>query len=181
MHKLKFRDKFGDSLDLSCCSDNTTESIKHHHLNCCKFNLASQFLLRNIGIINSNLLSVNELYLLLSSNSNLANNINTISNMLLTTQHSMIFWFYCHRHRYLLYCYIFQMFLRANLCLVFMNPFDKKIEIFKEIILNIFSNYSLWKTIICNDKDPPWLTDRIYKNIYKSFSKIINANLCLIV
>lgn len=73
------------------------------------------------------------------------------------------------------------MFLRANLCLVFMNPFDKKIEIFKEIILNIFSNYSLWKTIICNDKDPPWLTDRIYKNIYKSFSKIINANLCLIV
>ena len=36
----------------------------------------------------------------------------------------------------------------------------KKVEIFKEIILNIFSNYCPSKTIICNDKDPLWLTDR---------------------
>lgn len=51
---------------------------------------------------------------------------------------------------------------------------DKKVEIFNEIILNIFSNYCPSRTIVCNDKNPPWLTDRIKtlmeeKNAFYSF------------
>ena len=53
--------------------------------------------------------------------------------------------------------------------------FVKKIEIINGIIPIIFSNYCLFKTIICNDKDPPWLTDRI-----KNLIEIKNA-LCKII
>ena len=38
---------------------------------------------------------------------------------------------------------------------------NKKVEILKEIILNIFCNYCTSKNIFCNDNDPPWLLDRI--------------------
>ena len=37
----------------------------------------------------------------------------------------------------------------------------KKVEIFNKIILNMISNYCASKTIICNDKNPPWLTGTI--------------------
>ena len=44
---------------------------------------------------------------------------------------------------------------------------DKKVELFNETILNIFSNYCPNKVITCNDKDPPWLTVEIKTLIKK--------------
>ena len=42
---------------------------------------------------------------------------------------------------------------------------DSKIEIFNEVLLNIFSNYCPSKKITCNDNEPPWLTDKIKRMI----------------
>ena len=35
---------------------------------------------------------------------------------------------------------------------------NKKVSIFNETILNILSNYIPHETLVCDDKDPPWLT-----------------------
>ena len=59
--------------------------------------------------------------------------------------------------------------------------FIKNVEIFREMNLNIFSNYYPSKTIICIDKGPPWLKDRIKvliekKNaLYKGFLKMMTV------
>ena len=42
---------------------------------------------------------------------------------------------------------------------------DEQVNIFNETLLNIFSNFCPHKTITCNDKDPPWLTDDIKRII----------------
>ena len=63
------------------------------------------------------------------------------------------------------------------------NPFflhknvDNKIELFKEILINIFSNFVPHKAVTINDEDLPWMTQSIkdkiqWKNsIYKQFVK----------
>ena len=38
---------------------------------------------------------------------------------------------------------------------------NKKVDIFNRTILNILSNFIPRKTIVCNDKDPPWFNNRI--------------------
>ena len=43
---------------------------------------------------------------------------------------------------------------------------EEQIKFFNETLLNIFSNFCPHKTITCNDKDPPWLTDDIKRIIY---------------
>ena len=35
---------------------------------------------------------------------------------------------------------------------------NKKVSIFSETILNVLSNYIPHETLVCDDKDPPWLT-----------------------
>ena len=39
----------------------------------------------------------------------------------------------------------------------------EQVHFFNKIILNIFHNYILNKTILCNDKDPPWFDNEIRK------------------
>ena len=39
----------------------------------------------------------------------------------------------------------------------------ERVHFFNKIILNIFHNYILNKTILCNDKDPPWFDNEIRK------------------
>ena len=38
---------------------------------------------------------------------------------------------------------------------------EEQVNLFNETLLNIFSNFCPNKTISCDDKDPPWLTDDI--------------------
>ena len=48
---------------------------------------------------------------------------------------------------------------------------NEKVSLFKKTILNILNNYIPHETIICDDKDPPWLYCRI-KSLMKSKDKI---------
>ena len=43
----------------------------------------------------------------------------------------------------------------------------EQVHFFNKIILNIFHNYILNKTILCNDKDPPWFDNEIRKILTK--------------
>ena len=61
---------------------------------------------------------------------------------------------------------------------VFRNlEIDGKIQIFNNTILNIFSNFCPSKTITCDDKDPPWITEQIKRfiiqkdNAYKKYAR----------
>ena len=41
----------------------------------------------------------------------------------------------------------------------------EQVELFNEILLNIFHNFIPNKTIVCDDRDPPWMNDVIKKMI----------------
>ena len=43
----------------------------------------------------------------------------------------------------------------------------EKIHFFNKTILNIFHNYISNKTILCNDKDPPWFNNEIRRTLTK--------------
>ena len=43
----------------------------------------------------------------------------------------------------------------------------ERVHFFNKIILNIFHNYILNKTILCNNKDPPWFDNEIRKILTK--------------
>ena len=52
------------------------------------------------------------------------------------------------------------------------NSFEDKnvheqVHFFNKRILNIFRNYVLNKTVLCNDKDPPWFNNEIRKVLTK--------------
>ena len=38
---------------------------------------------------------------------------------------------------------------------------NEKVNFFNNTLLNIFNNFCPHKTIVCNDNEPPWLTDEI--------------------
>ena len=42
---------------------------------------------------------------------------------------------------------------------------NHKIKLFNDTLINIFSNFCPYKTIVCNDNEPPWLTDEIKEKI----------------
>ena len=42
---------------------------------------------------------------------------------------------------------------------------NEKVYLFNKTIKNIVSNYIPHETIICNDKDPPWINNNIKKLI----------------
>ena len=46
------------------------------------------------------------------------------------------------------------------------NP-NRQISIFNDTILNIISNFIPHETIICDDRDPPWINNKIKKVIYE--------------
>ena len=47
-----------------------------------------------------------------------------------------------------------------------MSP-NRQVPIFNDIILNIISNFITHETIICDDRDPPWINSKIKKVIYE--------------
>ena len=55
----------------------------------------------------------------------------------------------------------------------------KRISIFNEILMNIFSNFTPNKLVTFDDRDPPWMNDFVkskikWKNqLYKIYTKII--------
>ena len=64
----------------------------------------------------------------------------------------------------------------------------KKVKNFDKIILNILTNDGPFRTITCNDRDPPWLKDKIKtlieekmhpKKHPKNFLRIVNINLII--
>ena len=44
---------------------------------------------------------------------------------------------------------------------------DAQIKLFNETVINIFTNYVPHKTIVCNDRDPPWIDDSIKDLIFQ--------------
>ena len=38
---------------------------------------------------------------------------------------------------------------------------NKQVSVFIETIMNIFGNFIMYETIICNDRDPPWINKQI--------------------
>ena len=50
------------------------------------------------------------------------------------------------------------------MCLSNLNV-NKQVSAFNETIVNIFENSLQVETIICNDKDPPWMSKQI-KTLY---------------
>ena len=40
---------------------------------------------------------------------------------------------------------------------------NRQVSIFNDTILNITSNFVPHKTIICDDRDPPWINSKIYE------------------
>ena len=44
---------------------------------------------------------------------------------------------------------------------------NEKVDIFNRTILNILSNFVPHEIIACNDKDPPWLNNRIKTLIHE--------------
>ena len=38
---------------------------------------------------------------------------------------------------------------------------NKQVSVFIETIMNIFENFIIYETIICNDRDPPWMNKQI--------------------
>ena len=64
----------------------------------------------------------------------------------------------------------------------------KKVKNFYKIILNILTNDGPFRTITYNDRDPPWLKDKIKtlieekmhpKKHPKNFLRIVNINLII--
>ena len=57
---------------------------------------------------------------------------------------------------------------------------NEKVYLFNKTIKNIVSNYISHETIICNDKDPPWINNNIKKLIndknHASASYRLNEN-----
>ena len=54
---------------------------------------------------------------------------------------------------------------------------NRQISIFNDTILNIISNFIPHETIICDDRDPPWINSKIKKVIHeknKEHKKYIN-------
>ena len=64
------------------------------------------------------------------------------------------------------------------------SSLNRQVSIFKDTILNIISNFIPHETIICDDRDPPWINSKIKKVIHeknKEHRKYINnkSNLLL--
>ena len=48
--------------------------------------------------------------------------------------------------------------------------YAKKTEFFNKTLLNIFHNYITKKFILCDDKDPPWINEKIKSLIHRKIS-----------
>ena len=59
--------------------------------------------------------------------------------------------------------------------LLALNDVDSQVFKFRDVILNIMSNYIPHKKIVCDDKDPPWVNKRVKvllnenRQIYNSY------------
>ena len=52
---------------------------------------------------------------------------------------------------------------------------NRQVSIFNDTILNIISNFMPNETIICDDRDPPWINSKIKKVINEKIKSIRNA------
>ena len=52
---------------------------------------------------------------------------------------------------------------------------NRQASIFNDTILNITSNFIPHETIICDDRDPPWINSKIKKVINEKIKSIRNA------
>ena len=51
----------------------------------------------------------------------------------------------------------------------------RQVSIFNDTILNIISNFIPHETIICDDRDPPWINSKIKKVIHEKINNIRNT------
>ena len=52
---------------------------------------------------------------------------------------------------------------------------NRQVSVFNDIILNIINNFILHETIICDDRDPPWINSKIKKSYMKKIKNIRNT------
>ena len=58
--------------------------------------------------------------------------------------------------------------------LFFSKSVHEQVSIFNNTLMNIFSNYIPNKFIIIDDKDPPWMTERIKIKLSKKKTTLIS-------